>query len=246
MNRSVLLFSAIFNITVSIAQVGINTTNPQAQLEVSGGNVRFSEYGTGAQLGSPSQILGVDTDGDIIELPLTLINDTSGLQFYSWGGLTDNPPSGSPGPDVIDINDITTYVEGGSPPLGPPGRSGVYLGPLNLVNSGLDNFRPIGSLFNYIMVFTGTLIVQNTGSFEFCSDSDDGSRIYIDEALILNDWFNQPVGTNACNSINLAAGRHDVEFWFYERLGAQIIDFTWGANPDGYSGVIQANQFIIE
>ena len=49
--------------------VGIGTTTPQAKLDVDGGNVRFSEYGTNLHLGTPEYLLGVEADGDIVEVP---------------------------------------------------------------------------------------------------------------------------------------------------------------------------------
>ncbi len=49
--------------------VGIGTTSPATRLEVDGGSVRFSDYGAGTYKDSlASTILGVDTDGDVIEL----------------------------------------------------------------------------------------------------------------------------------------------------------------------------------
>lgn len=68
------------------AQVGIGTTNPQAQLDVDGGNVRFSDYGTNVHATNSNQVylLGVDADGDIFEVSdLAVFEDGPGLQFYS-------------------------------------------------------------------------------------------------------------------------------------------------------------------
>ena len=100
----------------------------------------------------------------------------------------------------------------------------------------------------FIVILKGTLIVKNAGDFTFNSDSDDGSRIYIDQTIVLNDWMNQGVGTVASTTVHLSAGRHQIAFWYYERRVDQTINFTWGVNPDGYpaGSAIQATQFVIE
>lgn len=235
--------------TVIKAQVGIGTTNPQAKLEAAGGKVRFSEYGTNLQTGNSTYALGVEADGDIIELPVACMTDVPGLQFYSWGPLADSTINvGDPGPAVIDLNDIHEYVEGGAPPLGSPDRAGIYTGSLSLSDVQIDPLAPNNLNTDFIVIFTGTLIVQNTGDFTFNSDSDDGSRIFIDEVLVLEDWVNQPPGSVETSTVNLAAGRHDIEFWYYQEQGARLLNFSWGANPDGYpvGSSIQANQCVVE
>ncbi len=67
--------------------VGIGTINPVAKLEVSGGKVRFSDYGTGAHDdASPARILGVQADGDIVEIaPADLFTgNTSEQRKNTW------------------------------------------------------------------------------------------------------------------------------------------------------------------
>lgn len=47
---------------------GIGTVTPDALLDVEGGTVRFSDYGDGTVTGTETQLLGVNSDGDIIEV----------------------------------------------------------------------------------------------------------------------------------------------------------------------------------
>lgn len=59
--------------------VGIGTTSPDALLDVEGGNVKFSDYGTGSISGIVTQILGVDIDGDIIEVDPSSLGGGGGI-----------------------------------------------------------------------------------------------------------------------------------------------------------------------
>ncbi len=96
----------------------------------------------------------------------------------------------------------------------------------------------------YILLFTGVIKVQNAGSFTFSSTSDDGSRIYIDNRMVLESWYDQG-STTRQGTVNLTQGDHVIEFWYYEHGGFDFMRFTWGANPDGYlvGSTLQANQF---
>lgn len=58
--------------------LGVGTTSPDAFFDVDGGSVRFSDYGGGTITGTVSQILGVDVNGDVIEVdPSTLGGSSS-------------------------------------------------------------------------------------------------------------------------------------------------------------------------
>jgi len=48
--------------------LGIGDPTPEAKLDVEGGTVRFSDYGSGNNTGSESYLLGVDSEGDVIEV----------------------------------------------------------------------------------------------------------------------------------------------------------------------------------
>ena len=68
--------------------VGIGDPTPDAKLDVEGGTVRLSDYGTGTNSGSESYLLGVDSDGDVIEISpaidtFFIVNDTLKLSLKS-------------------------------------------------------------------------------------------------------------------------------------------------------------------
>ncbi|GAA3616058.1 hypothetical protein GCM10022396_37700 [Flavivirga amylovorans] len=218
-----LFFSSYY----SISQVGIGTTNPQAQLDVSGGNVRFSNYGTGTVTGTELYLLAVENDGDLVEIPISSnYIDQPGLQYYTW----DIPSTSQP--NIDNKRTLGTSTSQG------------------LINGHLDDaaraaIAPDNN--GYIIHYVGTMRVNNTGIFTFNARSDDGSRIYIDNVLVVENWFNQ-APTTVSNSVTLARGDHRIEFWYYEYRFGQFMEFTWGINPDSYpvGSVINASQFFVK
>ena len=69
----------ILNMT-GAGDVGIGTSTPDAKLDVEGGTVRLSEYGDGTyDTGNETYILGVELDGDVVE-----------IDPASLGGSSDN------------------------------------------------------------------------------------------------------------------------------------------------------------
>lgn len=171
-------------------------------------------------------LLGVEADGDIVEV--NDLSNTTGVQFYSWDIANTSQPT-------ID-NPRTRGV---------PTLSGRYIGLLN--NTARIAANPSINSEGYIIRFVATLQVQNTGNFTFNSDSDDGSRIYIDNMLVLNDWVDQGAGSIASATVNLSQGDHNIEFWYYENSGGDFMNFTWGPNPDGYTinSTINTNAFFV-
>ncbi len=51
-------------------RVGLNTSEPGQSLDIAEGTIRLQEFGTGARGGVQTYLLGVEADGDIVEVPL--------------------------------------------------------------------------------------------------------------------------------------------------------------------------------
>ncbi len=157
---------------------------------------------------------------------ITFLSQNRGLQYYTW-----------------NINNTVRPNIDSPRNLGVPSSEGLTNTVLNNTTRGAvapDND-------GYILKFNGVIRVENTGNFTFSARSDDGSRIYIDNVLVLENWFDQGPTTRS-NTINLAKGEHVIEFWYYENAGGDFMQFTWGNNPDGYvvGSTIDANQFFIK
>ncbi len=84
----------------------------------------------------------------------------------------------------------------------------------------------------FALVFTNTLNAPTTGEYEFFTNSDDGSRLYIDGSLVVdNDGLHGArVRTGATT---LTAGTHTLRVEFFEKTGGQVLEVGYKTgNPD--------------
>ncbi len=89
--------------------------------------------------------------------------------------------------------------------------------------------------------WTGTIIIPEDGVYGFASYNDDGTRLYIDGELIIDDWRGHPPTWRYSRKLWLSAGEHSFRLDFYDSCcGAQaqiywtaMTTVRWGnANPD--------------
>ena len=74
--------------------------------------------------------------------------------------------------------------------------------------------------------FTGRINVPDTGSYTFYIGSDDGSKIWIDGALIVDNDGLHGYRVRS-NSFSLSQGEHDIEVWFFEKYGGDNLTVKW-------------------
>ncbi len=67
------------------------------------------------------------------------------------------------------------------------------------------------------------------GTYTFTLTSDDGSRVYIDNQLILSQWSDHVTTTITANR-NLTAGNHIIRVDYYERTGGANVKFSFVKN----------------
>ncbi|WP_165872290.1 PA14 domain-containing protein [Tenacibaculum sp. M341] len=225
-HHTILVTSAV---TITLPAANTCTGRVYVIKNSSGNNLTLSNYVDSDNNNLTSfngKILWLQSDGtNWQQINRKEISDP-GLQYYTWNIANTTQPN---------IDNVRS--------LGQSTSQGITNTDLNDTSRGTIAPDTQG----YILLYKGTLNVNNTGDFTFNGRSDDGTRIYIDDVLVLENWFDQGATTRSA-TINLAKGEHKIEFWYYENAGGDFMQFTWGANPDGYTvnSVIQANQFSIK
>jgi hypothetical protein len=98
-------------------------------------------------------------------------------------------------------------------------------------------WTPFGLTANFGADITATISVASAGDYTFNTTSDDGSLLFIDGQLVVNNNFSQGE-TLRSGTITLSAGQHTMEVQYYQGGGG---DYLTATLPAGVSYV--ADQF---
>jgi glucose/arabinose dehydrogenase len=71
----------------------------------------------------------------------------------------------------------------------------------------------------------------SAGSYTFSTTTDDGVRLYVDNALVIDDWHDQ-TATTTTSTISLSAGTHTVKVEYYDNTGSASANVSWHAGAD--------------
>lgn len=92
---------------------------------------------------------------------------------------------------------------------------------------GVGSPAPEIAADNFAARWTRTLEVTERGSYRFTLNSDDGSRLFVDDQLVLNAWYDHGVSRTFSATLELEAGSHEVRVEYYERRGAAAVRLGW-------------------
>lgn len=95
------------------------------------------------------------------------------------------------------------------------------------VRPTIDFWVPKGkSADKFALQFTGSIAIPTAGKYTFFIASDDGSRVYLDGKLIINnDGLHGIVEKNG--TVNLTAGSHDVVVTYFDNGGGDGLKVAW-------------------
>jgi hypothetical protein len=83
----------------------------------------------------------------------------------------------------------------------------------------------------FALRFTGKIKIAERGKYNFYLNSDDGSRLFLDGALVVNN-DERHVEQTVCGTIEVEAGTHDLEVQYFEHDGNKKLELSWaGAVP---------------
>ena len=81
---------------------------------------------------------------------------------------------------------------------------------------------------NFSVRWGGTITVPSTGSYRFRTYSDDGVRLWVNGAQVVNNWTDHGPTNNTSGSVSLTAGqRVAVTLEYYERGGGAVMQLLW-------------------
>ncbi len=98
---------------------------------------------------------------------------------------------------------------------------------VNSINASTQSSLFEGGPVDYFAArYTGQFSAEQAGDFTYFLNSDDGSQLYIDGELVIDNDFTHGAQEKTA-TITLAAGVHEIEVRFFERAGAAVIDLDW-------------------
>ncbi len=94
----------------------------------------------------------------------------------------------------------------------------------------------------FAVMWKGFLYIPRTGEYRFYVTTDDGSRLWINDNLVIDAWKDQPPTTYVSEPILLEAGYHRLKYYFYNRYAFAEAVLGW-IPPYGEPGVIGREYF---
>jgi len=101
---------------------------------------------------------------------------------------------------------------------------------------------PGGATNNWGRRYTGVIAIPATGTWTFSLTSDDGSKLWIDGALVVNHDGLHGM-TTATSNVTLNAGAHSIEARWFERSGNFGLMLSWSGPGVPSTTVIPPSAF---
>jgi len=100
------------------------------------------------------------------------------------------------------------------------------------LDDGLLQLGPLGARKNFGAVFTGSIEVEKAARYTFWLNSDDGSRVLIDDREVVGYDGVHPASKEQKGTVQLQAGAHQLRVEFFQGGGGQVLQLAF-AGPDG-------------
>jgi hypothetical protein len=137
--------------------------------------------------------------------------------YYTWSG--DNAPD-----DLLSLKPVYTGVS--------PWINYVWW----------DKPAPSVPSEFFAIAWIGYIEIGENGMYRFYVTTDDGSRLWIDDELVIDAWKDQSPTTYVSDPVYLSRGFHKIKYFFYNRYGFAEAVLGW-IPPSGEPGVIPKDRF---
>jgi hypothetical protein len=97
-----------------------------------------------------------------------------------------------------------------------------------LIGKRINNFNLSAILRsdNFGCRYTGQIQINSAGTYTFYTTSDDGSKLWIDGTLIVNNDGLHGAQERS-GAVSLATGRHTIQVDFFEKTGGQVLEVRY-------------------
>jgi hypothetical protein len=113
------------------------------------------------------------------------------------------------------------------------------------IDFNLRNKSPIRRLSpeNFSVRWTGFIRIPADGSYEFITRSDDGVRLFIDDAKVIESWtVHRQMADKA--SLVLKAGAHPIKLEWFQRRGPATMQLYWRSGTDAQPKLIEPEYLL--
>ncbi|BCX04376.1 MAG: hypothetical protein KatS3mg053_2314 [Candidatus Roseilinea sp.] len=124
----------------------------------------------------------------------------------------------------------------GNPDLIPPVLFDQNLpGPPLNVNWGTGAPGPGVPRNNWSAIFTSSANFPTTDNYQFTLSVDGGARVFVDDVLVINQWFSAGLRTVTAD-VSLTAGLHNLRVEYYKSGASARVLLNWKVNYAGWEG----------
>lgn len=111
-----------------------------------------------------------------------------------------------------------------------PTSGALAMGTVGHFNVGtLQNQVDPGDTDDFGIRYSGYIQIDEPGNYTFYTKSDDGSRLYINDAPVVNNDGDHGDQLEQSGTISLTAGLHDIRVLYYERAGSENLEVRYSS-----------------
>ncbi len=200
---------------------------------------------TVAVIGPSAAIAQTGGGGSSRVEPIYAVAPLEGMKKKAGGGITIAYAEGCRMEGDLEIVGPAALTPAGGP-AGAHGLKGEYFANMSLqgapaytrIDERLDfdwgDAGPAPALpaADYSVRWTGKLLPPSSGRFTLSLESDDGSRLYVDGRLVIDNWGDHAALTKSA-TLDLVAGKpRDIRIEYYQHAGGAIMRFGWSTGDE--------------
>ena len=140
---------------------------------------------------------------------------------------------------------INYYTGGSTPTLTTPTLTTLTSANNNAALHFYGNFQAMAPSWangsSQAIILSGNINIANPGSYQFGTNSDNGSMLWIDGNQVVNNnnfqgqQSDSPANNQATGTVNLTAGMHNILIGFYQGTGGEGLNVNYNYNNTGWN-----------